>query len=54
MGAFEYGAEGEGEGEGEGEPVAIPISSIGELQMIGNDAAHPLDGSYVLTQDIDA
>lgn len=32
----------------------IPISSIEELQKIGNDPAYPLDGDYVLTQDIDA
>ncbi|HPO13523.1 MAG TPA: GLUG motif-containing protein [Candidatus Hydrogenedentes bacterium] len=33
---------------------AIPIASIEELQKIGNDAAYPLDGDYILTQDIDA
>ncbi len=32
----------------------IPISSIGELQKIGNDPSYPLNGHYVLTQDIDA
>jgi len=32
----------------------IPIGSIQELQKIGNDAAYPLDGEYVLTHDIDA
>ncbi|HPO12267.1 MAG TPA: GLUG motif-containing protein [Candidatus Hydrogenedentes bacterium] len=32
----------------------IPIASIQELQKIGNDPAYPLDGSYILTQDIDA
>lgn len=32
----------------------IGISSIEELQQIGNDPAYPLDGSYLLTQDIDA
>ena len=30
------------------------ISNIEELQRIGNDPAYPLDGDYVLTQDIDA
>ena len=32
----------------------IPISTIEELQNIGNDPAYPLDGSYYLTNDIDA
>ena len=32
----------------------IEISSIQELQKIGNDSNYPLDGDYVLTQDIDA
>mgnify|MGYP007016025421 CR=1 FL=1 len=32
----------------------IGIDSIEELQLIGNDPAYPLDGSYILTQDIDA
>lgn len=32
----------------------IEISSISDLQKIGNDPSFPLDGSYVLTQDIDA
>ena len=32
----------------------IQISSIYELQKIGNDPAYPLDGEYELTQDIDA
>ncbi len=32
----------------------ISISSIEELQCIGNDPDYPLDGHYVLTQDIDA
>ena len=31
---------------------AIPISSIHDLQLIGNDPLYPLDGNYVLTQDI--
>jgi len=36
-------------------PVAtIEISTIEQLQLIGNDVAYPLDGDYVLTQDIDA
>ncbi len=35
-------------------PVCIPISSIEELQRIGNDPGYPLDTSYYLTQDIDA
>ncbi len=30
------------------------ISSIEELRLIGNDPAYPLNGSYWLTQDIDA
>lgn len=34
--------------------VAIPIGTIEELQLIGSDPAYPLDGNYVLTQDIDA
>jgi len=33
---------------------AIPISTIEELQKIGNDPAYPLNGEYVLTKDIDA
>jgi len=33
---------------------AIGISTIEQLQLIGNDPAYPLDGYYVLTQDIDA
>jgi hypothetical protein len=33
---------------------AIPISNITDLQKIGNDAGYPLDGDYVLTQNIDA
>ena len=32
----------------------IQISSIYELQKIGNDPAYPLNGDYELTQDIDA
>jgi len=32
----------------------IQISSIDELQKIGNDAGYPLNGEYELTQDIDA
>ena len=32
----------------------IPISSITQLQKIGYDPAYPLDGQYLLTQDIDA
>ncbi len=35
-------------------PGAIPISTIGELQLIGNDPAYPLSGDYYLTGDIDA
>lgn len=34
--------------------AAIEISTIEELQRIGNDAAYPLNGNYVLTRDIDA
>ncbi len=33
---------------------AIEIDSLGELQLIGNDPAYPLDGDYILTQDIEA
>lgn len=41
------------------EPLPIPagaieISSISEMQLIGSDDSYPLDGTYVLTQDIDA
>ena len=32
----------------------IPISTIEELQKIGNDPAYPLNGSYYLTNDINA
>ncbi len=32
----------------------IEISTIEELQLIGNDPDYPLDGNYILTQDIDA
>lgn len=32
----------------------IQIGSITELQLIGNNPAYPLDGGYILTQDIDA
>lgn len=32
----------------------IAIGTIADLQKIGNDAAYPLNGYYVLTQDIDA
>ena len=32
----------------------IQISSIKELQKIGNDSDYPLDGEYELTRDIDA
>lgn len=32
----------------------IAIASIEDLQRIGNDEAYPLNGYYVLTQDIDA
>lgn len=31
----------------------IPISTVAELQLIGNDAGYPLTGSYYLTNDID-
>ncbi|GEM_PF-5385007 len=34
--------------------AVITISSIEELQNIGNHPDYPLDGEYVLTQDIDA
>jgi len=33
---------------------AIGISTIEQLQLIGNDPAYPLDGYYVLLNDIDA
>ncbi len=33
---------------------AIPISTIEELQLIGNDPAYPIDGDYIQIQDIDA
>lgn len=33
---------------------SIAISTIEELQQIGRDAAYPLDGAYVITQDINA
>ena len=32
----------------------IEISTIDELQLIGNDSDYPLDGDYVLVNDIDA
>lgn len=32
----------------------IPISTIEELQKIGYDESYPLDGHYILVQDIDA
>jgi hypothetical protein len=32
---------------------AIKIASFAELQKIGNDPAYPLDGSYILTEDIE-
>jgi len=31
-----------------------PILTVEELQLIGNDPGYPLNGHYVLTQDIDA
>ena len=31
----------------------IPISTVADLQKIGNDIAYPLSGSYYLTNDID-
>ena len=34
--------------------AALSISSIEELQLIGNHPDYPLDGDYFLTQDIDA
>ncbi|MCK5861785.1 MAG: DUF5011 domain-containing protein, partial [Candidatus Hydrogenedentes bacterium] len=36
------------------QPDPLGISSIEELQLIGNDPGYPLNGSYFLTQDIDA
>ncbi len=35
-------------------PDAIPISTIEQLQLIGNDPDYPLEGDYYLTGDIDA
>ncbi len=32
----------------------IPISSIEQLQLIGNDSGYPLNGTYVLTTNINA
>ena len=34
--------------------VGTPISSVEELEKIGNDADYPLDGGYFLTGNIDA
>jgi len=34
--------------------VTRGVSSIGEVQKIGNDSAYPLNGSYWLTCDVDA
>ncbi|HOK09181.1 MAG TPA: GLUG motif-containing protein, partial [Candidatus Hydrogenedens sp.] len=34
--------------------AVIQISTIDELQKIGNDPSYPMNGSYVLTNDIDA
>lgn len=34
-------------------PDPITISNCEELQLIGNDLAYPLDGAYVLNNDID-
>ena len=51
----EEGEPEEGEPEGEGEAASpIEIDSIEKLQLIGNDPDYPLDGDYILTQDIDA
>jgi hypothetical protein len=36
------------------EYASVEISSIEQLQVIGNDPSYPLDGDYVLLQDIDA
>lgn len=33
---------------------AIDISTIEELQMIGENSSYPINGNYILTQDIDA
>lgn len=35
-------------------PESISITSLAELQKIGQDEAYPLDASYVLANDIDA
>jgi hypothetical protein len=32
----------------------IPITTIDELQLIGNDGGYPVDGNYFLANDIDA
>ncbi|MCX8064375.1 MAG: hypothetical protein N3G21_04305 [Candidatus Hydrogenedentes bacterium] len=55
-GYTEGSLEGEGLGEGtlEGEGNVIFIGSIEDIQKIGNDPMFPIDGNYVLTQDIDA
>ena len=34
--------------------TAIPISSLTDLESIGNLPSHPLNGNYFVTQDIDA
>ena len=35
-------------------PEGIAITTIEELQLIGNDPGYPLDGDYYLANDIDA
>lgn len=44
----------DGDEEGEDLSDSIPIGTIEELQKIGNDADFPSNGTYHLTQDIDA
>jgi len=34
--------------------MAIEISTIAQLQLIGNDPSYPIDGDYIITNDIDA
>lgn len=37
-----------------GDPDAIEIATYEDLQAIGSDGQHPIDGSYILTDDINA
>lgn len=38
---------------GTADPLAVPISTVEQLAAIGTDPGYPLDGSYVLTADLD-